>query len=49
MIMTIIYRLIALFVFVFVGRDFLLEESPSKKINDCMVLAPLILRILMIK
>lgn len=47
--MTIIYRLIVLLVLVFVSRDFIKEETPSQKINSCMVLVPLLLRVLMIK
>lgn len=47
--MTILYRLIALLLLIFVGRDFLKEEIPSLKINACMVMAPLVLRVLMIK
>lgn len=47
--MTILYRLIALLLLIFVGRDFMKEEAPSLKINACMVMAPLVLRVLMIK
>ena len=47
--MTIIYRLIVLMVLIFVGRDFYQEEAPSSKINACMVMVPLLLRVLMIK
>ncbi|WP_251319775.1 hypothetical protein [Flintibacter muris] len=47
--MTILYRLIALLLLIFVGRDFFKEETPSLKINACMVMAPLVLRVLMIK
>jgi len=47
--MTILYRLIALLLLVLVGRDFFKEEAPSLKINACMVMAPLVLRVLMIK
>lgn len=46
---TLIYRAIALLVFVFTALDMYKEESPSMKINCCMVLVPLLLRILMIK
>ena len=49
MIMTLIYRLIVLLVLIFVGRDFWKEEAPSAKINCCMVMVPLLLRVLMIK
>ncbi|MCI8436341.1 MAG: hypothetical protein HFF41_00895 [Lawsonibacter sp.] len=47
--MTLLYRLIALLLLIFVGRDFMKEEAPSLKINACMVMAPLVLRVLMIK
>ena len=47
--MTLLYRLIALLLLIFVGRDFIKEEAPSRKINACMVMAPLVLRVLMIK
>ena len=34
--MTLLYRLIALLLLIFVGRDFMKEEAPSRKINACM-------------
>lgn len=47
--MTIIYRLIALLIFVFTSRELFLEKSVTQKVNVCMVMIPLALRILMIK
>lgn len=49
MIMTLLYRLIVLLVLILVGRDFYKEDVPSAKINACMVMVPLLLRVLMIK
>lgn len=46
---TILYRLISLLLLILVARDFFKEETPSLKINACMVMAPLVLRVLMIK
>ena len=49
MLMTWIYRAIALLLLVYVTRDFWKEESPAKKILACMVMVPVALRVLMIK
>lgn len=49
MVMTLIYRAIALLMFIFVAYDMYKEDAPSLKVNACMVLVPLLLRILMIK
>lgn len=46
---TLIYRAIALLVLIFVAIELYKEEKPSMKINACMVIVPLLLRILMIK
>ena len=46
---TLIYRAIALLVLVFTAVDMYKEEAPSMKINSCMVMVPLLLRVLMIK
>ena len=47
--MTLVYRAIALLVFIFAGVELYKEEAPSMKINACMIMVPLALRILMIK
>ncbi len=47
--MTWVYRAIALLVLIFVVKDFWEENSPSKKVGACMVMIPLVLRVLMIK
>lgn len=49
MIMTWIYRAIALLVIVFTVIELIKEDKPSMKINAAMVILPLILRVLMIK
>lgn len=46
---TTVYRLIVLLVLGFVGYDFVKTDKPSGKIEACMVLVPLVLRVLMIK
>ena len=46
---TIVYRLIVLMVLIFVGNDFVKSDKPSGKIEACMVMVPLLLRVLMIK
>ena len=46
---TLIYRAIALLFLVFTTRDMFKEDTPSLKINACMVMVPLLLRVLMIK
>lgn len=46
---TIVYRLIVLLVLVFVGYDFVKSNKPSGKVEACMVMVPLLLRVLMIK
>lgn len=46
---TWIYRAIALMVFCFTAWNMYKEDSPSLKVNSCLVLVPLLLRILMIK
>ncbi len=49
MITTYIYRAIALLLFIFTAYDMYKEDAPSMKVNACMVLVPLALRVLMIK
>lgn len=49
MITTYIYRAIALLLFLFTAYDMYREDAPSLKVNACMVLVPLLLRVLMIK
>lgn len=46
---TLIYRAIALLFLVFTAIDMYKEDAPSMKVNACMVMAPLLLRVLMIK
>lgn len=47
--MTLIYRAIALLFLVFTAIDMYKEDSASMKVNACMVIVPLLLRVLMIK
>ncbi len=47
--MTLIYRGISLLVLIFAGVELYKEDTPSMKINACMVMVPLVLRVLMIK
>lgn len=49
MITTYIYRAIALLLFIFTAYNMYKEDVPSMKVNACMVLVPLALRVLMIK
>ena len=49
MLMTWVYRAIALLLLVYVGRDFWKDDSPAKKVIACMVMIPLALRVLLIK
>ena len=49
MLMTWVYRGIALLLLIYVTRDFWKEEAPAKKIVACMAIIPLMLRVLMIK
>ena len=49
MTITWIYRAIALLLAIFALRDFWKEPKASKKITACMVMVPLMLRVLMIK
>ncbi len=49
MIITLLYRAVALLFFVFAGVELVKEDKPSMKINACMVMVPLLLRVLMIK
>jgi len=46
---TLIYRAIALLIFVFTGIELFKTDKLMDKINACMVMVPLALRILMIK
>lgn len=46
---TWIYRGIALLFLVFTGIDMVKEDRPSWKVNSCMVIVPLLLRVLMLK
>lgn len=49
MITTLIYRAIALLILVFTAIDMYREEGTAMKVNACMVMVPLLLRVLMIK
>lgn len=49
MLLTWIYRAIALLICAFVAKDFWDDNIPSAKVCACMVMVPLALRILMIK
>lgn len=46
---TLIYRGIVLLVLIFTGMELFKEDTPSLKVNACMVMVPLVLRFLMIK
>lgn len=46
---TLIYRAIALLFLVFTALDMYKEDSAALKVNSCMVIVPLLLRVLMIK
>lgn len=46
---TLVYRAIALLILVFAGIELYKEDTPSMKVNACMVMVPLFLRVLMIK
>lgn len=47
--LTLIYRAIVLLFLVFIVHDFFKEKSVTAKISACMVIAPLALRLLLIK
>ncbi len=49
MMMTWIYRGIALLFLIFTAIDMYKEDAPSMKISGCMIMVPLLLRVLMIK
>ena len=46
---TLIYRAIALLFLVFTAIDMYKEDAPSMKVNACMVMVPLLLRVLMMQ
>ena len=49
MMMTWIYRGIALLFIIFTAIDMYNEDAPSIKISGCMIMVPLLLRVLIIK